>query len=100
MRVHPLLRRVLFATSFLIIVAILVPDIVAVCQQCRYSPNGWGFCRDVPGSSAYNSSYTVVVDLFDGTTGCEVSGSSRVGATFDSRIVPFGTDTRHRRLLR
>lgn len=47
------------------------------CEVCKYSPSGWGFCRQEARSGS-NSCQEVIVDPFNGTTNCLLSGQCYV----------------------
>jgi hypothetical protein len=46
------------------------------CEMCKYSPNGWGFCRpaDLGSGDGSETCTQVVVDTFNGTTDCVEKG--------------------------
>lgn len=67
------LRR-LFVTLVFFVVAVAVPTVVDACPYCRYSSNGWGFCRYGAFSGYRNCTDGHVVDAWTGRTDCEVSG--------------------------
>lgn len=56
----------------------LSPGFASGCDDCQYSPSGWGFCRPAVGDG-YESCNTYVVDPFNGTTACNLGGICTTG---------------------
>ena len=54
--------------------AVLAVSPAFACENCRYSPDGWGFCRyyQIVG---FDSCTDIVIDPFSGKTGCQTTGS-------------------------
>jgi len=68
--------RVVVILMLFLALALVAPRVADACQNCRYSPNHWGFCYDLyPTDIGYDSCSTVVVDSFNGTTDCQLSGA-------------------------
>jgi len=66
-------RSVRLFFALLAVVALATPPVFA-CPDCRYSPDGWGFCRyyQIVG---FNSCQDIVIDSFSGKTGCSTTGT-------------------------
>jgi hypothetical protein len=66
------LIRVLFVA--VAIVALASPSTLFACPNCKYSPDGWGFCfyYQLVG---YLTCNTVVEDAFSGRTKCDTVGT-------------------------
>lgn len=65
-----MVRTLIIRAAVAVLVVTLLPSPVSACLNCKYSPNGWGFCRGnyMTGATTCNE---VVIDDFNGTTGCE-----------------------------
>lgn len=65
------LRRV-FALAILVLIVATAPAIA--CPMCKYSPNGWGFCR-YGAVAGWIICTETPPDGFSGRTGCYSSGA-------------------------
>lgn len=63
----------LFLTLVIFVVVVAVPTIADACPYCKYSDNGFGFCR-YGAYSGYRNCTDRVADTWSGRTDCEVSG--------------------------
>jgi hypothetical protein len=59
--------------SLAIAFALFFPVLAMACPYCDYSPNGWGFCKYGGYAGPYDC-VTIVVDPFNGRTGCSTCG--------------------------
>jgi len=63
-------RRLVVAA---IVLHLVVGLVAMACPQCRYSPNGWGFCRYLAYAGPYDC-VEYVVDPWSGRTDCYTCG--------------------------
>jgi hypothetical protein len=56
------------------IALVLAPSAILACPNCKYSPDGWGFCNYYQ-LVGYWVCDTVVDDAFSGRTKCQTSGT-------------------------
>lgn len=64
--------RVLIVVALAVcLLSLASPPSAQGCEDCRYSPNGWGMCRYA--DDGYKVCRTVVVDSFSGRTDCQIS---------------------------
>lgn len=62
-----------FGFVVLVLMVFAAVPVDAACQECRDSPNGWGFCR--MAQDGYTYCKGEVADDFSGRTTCRVWGT-------------------------